>query len=61
VLEAAEYPYCRFAPNAQQTENAAPDEPPRKPVKKQSVFPGAARQKAANEKPRDWVESEWIE
>ena len=46
--------------NAQQA-STAPVEPPKKPVQKQSVFPGAARQKAANEKPRDWNESEWIE
>jgi hypothetical protein len=46
--------------NSQQA-SKAPDQPPKKPVQKQSVFPGAARQKAGNEKPRDWDESEWIE
>jgi type IV secretory pathway TraG/TraD family ATPase VirD4 len=48
------------AVNAQQASTAS-DQPPRKPVPKQSVFPGAARQKAGNEKPRDWDESAWIE
>ena len=46
--------------NSQQA-SKAPDQPPRKPVQKQPVFPGAVRQKAGNEKPRDWDESEWIE
>jgi hypothetical protein len=46
--------------NAQQA-NTASDQPPRKSVQKQSVFTGAARLKAGNEKPRDWDESEWIE
>jgi len=48
------------AVNAQQA-STVPVEPPKKQVQKQSVFPGAARQKAANEKPRVWNESEWIE
>jgi hypothetical protein len=43
------------------SQQAGANEPLKKPVQKQSVFPGAARQKAANEKPRDWDESEWIE
>ena len=46
--------------NSQQA-SKAPDQPPRKPVQKQPVFPGAVRQKAGNERPRDWDESEWIE
>jgi len=46
--------------NAQRASTASV-EPPRKPVQKQSVFSGVARQKAGNEKPRDWDESEWIE
>jgi type IV secretory pathway TraG/TraD family ATPase VirD4 len=41
--------------------STAPDQPPKKPVQKQPVFPVAVRQKAGNEKPRDWDESEWIE
>jgi hypothetical protein len=45
----------------QQVASTVPVEPPKKPVQKQSVFPGTARQKAENEKPRDWDESEWIE
>jgi hypothetical protein len=49
------------AANAQQAARTDQDEPPKKPVKKQMVFPGSARQKAGNEKPRDWDESEWIE
>lgn len=48
------------AVSAQQA-STAPVEPPKKPVQKQSVFPGAAQQKAGNEKPRDWDKSEWIE
>jgi hypothetical protein len=48
------------AVNSQQA-SKAPDQPPRKPVQKQRVFLGAVRQKAGNEKPRDWDESEWIE
>jgi hypothetical protein len=46
--------------NSQQASKAQ-DQPPRKPVQKQPVFPAASRQKAGNEKPRDWDESEWIE
>jgi type IV secretory pathway TraG/TraD family ATPase VirD4 len=49
------------AVNSQQAASAAPVEPPKKPVRKQPVFLGASRQKAGNEKPRDWDESEWIE
>jgi hypothetical protein len=40
--------------------SAASDQPPKKPVQKQSVFPGVSRQRAGNEKPRVWAESEWI-
>ncbi|WP_263385434.1 type IV secretion system DNA-binding domain-containing protein [Granulicella arctica] len=47
--------------NAQQAASTVPNESPKKPVQKQSVFPGAIRQKAGNEKLRDWDESEWIE
>jgi type IV secretory pathway TraG/TraD family ATPase VirD4 len=39
----------------------APDDPPKKTIDKQSIFPGSTRQKAVNENPRDWDESEWIE
>jgi hypothetical protein len=46
--------------NSQQA-SKAPDQPPRKPVQKQPVFSRAVRQKAENEKPRDWDESEWID
>jgi len=49
------------AVNSQQAASTAQDQPPKKPVQKQTVFPGSARQKAGNEKPRDWDESEWIE
>jgi len=48
------------AVNSQQA-NTASDQPPKKPVQRQSVFPGAARQKAGNEKSRDWDKSEWID
>jgi type IV secretory pathway TraG/TraD family ATPase VirD4 len=47
--------------NSQQAASKVPTEPPKKPVKKHSVFPGASQQKAANEKPRDWDKSEWID
>ena len=47
--------------NPQQAASAAPVEPSKKPVKKQGIFPVAPQQKAANEKPRDWDESQWIE
>jgi type IV secretory pathway TraG/TraD family ATPase VirD4 len=50
----------RAVVNSQQA-SKAPDQPPRKPVQKQPVFPGAVRQKAVNFMPRDWDESEWIE
>jgi hypothetical protein len=49
------------AVNSQQAASAGSNEPPKKPVQKQMVFPGSARQKAGNEKPREWDESEWIE
>jgi len=47
--------------NSQQAASKASNDPPKKPVQKQSVFPGVSRQKAGNEKPRDWDESDWIE
>jgi hypothetical protein len=40
---------------------ATPVEPPKKPVKKQGIFPGPSQQKSANEEPSTWDESEWIE
>jgi hypothetical protein len=46
--------------NSQQASTVRDDQP-KKPVNKQSIFPGSTRQKAVNEKPRDWDESEWIE
>jgi hypothetical protein len=48
------------AVNSQQAASTASNVPPKKPVQKQSVFPGVSRQKSGNEKPRDWDESEWI-
>jgi hypothetical protein len=47
--------------NSQQAASNVPIEPPKKPVKKHSVFPGASQERAVNEKPHDWDESEWIE
>jgi type IV secretory pathway TraG/TraD family ATPase VirD4 len=47
--------------NSQKAASTASNDPPKKPVQKQSVFPGAVRQKAGNEKPRDWDKSEWID
>jgi hypothetical protein len=35
--------------------------PPRKPVKRHSIFPGNARQKTADEQPASWDESQWID
>lgn len=40
---------------------ATPVEPPKKQVKKQGIFPGASQQKAVNDKPTTWDESQWIE
>jgi hypothetical protein len=39
----------------------APPSPPRKPVKRHSIFPGKARQKAADDQPASWDESQWID
>lgn len=49
------------APRPRLTETTAPTEPPKKPVKKQSIFPGASQRKAVNEESKTWDESEWIE
>jgi hypothetical protein len=49
------------AANTPQAASTVSNEPPKKPVNKQSVFSGVSRQKVGNEKPRDWDESEWIE
>ncbi|MGH9607460.1 MAG: type IV secretion system DNA-binding domain-containing protein [Terracidiphilus sp.] len=46
---------------SQQAATAAPFEPPKKPVKKQGIFPGASQKKAVNEEPKTWDESQWIE
>jgi len=39
----------------------APPSPPKKPVKRHSIFPGKARQKTADEQPASWDESQWID
>ena len=39
----------------------APPSPPKKPVKRHSIFPGNARQKTADEQPASWDESQWID
>ena len=39
----------------------APSSPPKKPVKRHSIFPGNARQKTADEQPASWDESQWID
>ena len=49
------------AVNFQHAASTSPSELPKKSVKKQGIFPGASQQKTANEKPREWDESEWIE
>jgi type IV secretory pathway TraG/TraD family ATPase VirD4 len=46
---------------SQQAAIAAPVEPPKKPVKKQGIFPGASQKKAVNEEPKTWDESQWID
>jgi hypothetical protein len=38
-----------------------PPSPPKKPVKRHSIFPGKARQKTADEQPASWDESQWID
>jgi len=38
-----------------------PPNPPKKPVKRHSIFPGTARQKTADEQPASWDESQWID
>jgi hypothetical protein len=35
--------------------------PPKKPVKRHSIFPRNARQKTADEQPASWDESQWID
>jgi hypothetical protein len=39
----------------------APPNPPKKPVKRHSIFPGHVRQKTAEEQPATWDESQWID
>ena len=48
-------------PSPQPTVTATPVEHPKKPVKKQGIFPGASQQKAVNDEPTTWDESQWIE
>jgi hypothetical protein len=48
-------------PSPQWATSATPMEPPKKPVKKQGIFPGASQQKAANDESPTWDESQWIE
>jgi len=38
-----------------------PSSLPKKPVKKQTIFPGASRQRAGIEKAESWDESTWID
>jgi len=38
-----------------------PSSLPKKLVKKQTIFPGASRQRAGNEKAESWDESKWID
>jgi hypothetical protein len=42
------------------TTTASPN-PPKKPVKRHSIFPGNVRQKTADEQPASWDESQWID
>lgn len=39
----------------------APSSPPKKPVKRHSIFPGNVRQKTADEQSASWDESQWID
>jgi hypothetical protein len=47
--------------HAQAETTTAPPGPPKKPVKRHSIFPGKARQKTADEQPASWDESQWID
>jgi hypothetical protein len=49
------------APSARLIKTTATAEPPKKPVKKQSIFPGVSQRKTVNEESKTWDESEWIE
>ncbi len=46
---------------SQSKATTAPPSPPKKPVKRHSIFPGKARQKTADEQPSSWDESQWID
>src|ERR1035437_7888686 len=46
--------------NRQQQTNTPPSRPPKRSVKRHSIFPGAGREKNAQERPRSWDESQWI-
>jgi hypothetical protein len=48
-------------PHSQAETTTVAPSPPRKPVKRHSIFPGKAGQKAANEQPASWDESQWID
>ena len=47
--------------HSQAATTTAPSSPPKKPVKRHSIFPGNVRQKTADEQPASWDESQWID
>jgi hypothetical protein len=47
--------------HSQAATTTAPSNPPKKPVKRHSIFPGNVRQKTADEQPASWDESQWID
>jgi hypothetical protein len=47
--------------NSQSETPIAPPSPPKKPVKRHSIFPGNARRRTADEQPASWDESQWID
>jgi hypothetical protein len=47
--------------HSQAATTTAPSSPPKKPVKRHSIFPGNASQKTADEQPASWDESQWID
>lgn len=47
--------------HSQAATTTAPSSPPKKPVKRHSIFPGNVRRKTADEQPASWDESQWID
>jgi len=47
--------------HSQAATTTVPSSPPKKPVKRHSIFAGNVRQKTADEQPTSWDESQWID